>query len=220
MQINKRSNFLAIKEKYAKLKEKPRLTESSLFLVQPMVDTKSVYTFDPLENSNQLPEELRLNINDEFIAVAFGVYLYGKVADAAAASSTSQLLTHMPYEQLAVTESLKAGNLFAGALSISVNNIKYVEKLDLRRNNMAGEAALTIYGNTSFDFHKDGMIELQPMVTLSGAKRNEITISLPDSLKAFSFNVIGTTQTMTYTIDKIAIRMFGLNGMNAAKFQS
>lgn len=220
MELNKRSNFLAVKDKYAKLKEKPRLTESSLFMVQAIQANKSSYTFDPQENATAGPDEIRLNINDEFIATAFGIYLYGKVQDEANVSSTPQILTHMPFEQLAAGQSLKAGNLFAGSLSISVNNIKYIEKLDIRRNNMAGEAAFTIYGNTSFDFKKDGMIELQPMVTLSGAKRNEITITLPDSLASFTYDVIGTTQTMTYTIDKIAIRFFGLNGMNAAKFQS
>ena len=218
--LQKRSNFLAIIQKYANLKEKPRLTESTLFMVQDISPNKSVYSFDPLENASQRADELRLNINDEFIVTHLGVYLYGKVQDQANASNTSQLLTKLPIELLAVGQSMKAGNLWGGALSIAVNNVKFVEKLDLRRTNKAGQGFLTLDSNTSFDYEMDGMIETQPMVTLSGAKKNEINISLPDSLASFVFDSIQTTQTFTYTIDKVALRMYGLNAQNGAKFQA
>ena len=218
----KRQNFEIIKKGYnaqAKGGLNPRLTESTLFLWQSISANKSQYVFDPLENASQAADELRLNINDEFTVTQFGVFLYGKVQDQANASDTKQLLTEMPFELLAAGQSLKAANLWAGAADILVNNIKYVEKYDLRKHNMAGFGRLTTNGNTAFDFSKDGMDELAPMVTLSGAKKNQININLPDSLASFTFNVVGATQTMTYTIDKIAVVMRGLNAQNAAKFQ-
>ena len=217
----KRNNFDIIKKGYAAQPKSlsPRLTEGTLFLVQSISANKSQYVFDPLENASQRADELRLNINDEFTITQFGVFLYGTVQDQANASTTSQLLTEIPFELLAVGQSLKAGNLFAGAVDILVNNIKYVEKYDIRKCNMAQFGRLTTQGNTGFNFATDGMDDLAPMVTLSGAKKNQINVNLPDSMASFTFDVVGATQTMTYTIDKIAVLMRGLNAQNAAKFQ-
>lgn len=219
--LQARKNFEVIAKKYANLKEKPRLTESTLLLLATIQTDKSVYTFDPLENAaQQNADEIRLNINDEFIATHVGVYLFGTLEDAAAASTTKVMITKFPNEYLAAGQSLKANNLYRGQLAVSVNNVKYVEKYDLRRFNKAGQGYLTTESLSSFDMAEDGMQAIQPMFTLSGAKKNEIQIAVPEALAGFEFPINGATQNMKVTIDKIALRLFGLNAQNGAKFQS
>jgi len=222
--MDERRNYKAVYQNYlsrvkGKAGDVPRLTQSTIFLVQAINTTKSSYTFDPLEFAGQAADELRLNLNDEFTATDFGVYLKGTVTDAAAASTTSVLLTANQFELLAAGQSLKSGNLFAGAMSLDINNVKFIEKFDLRRNNMVRQGRFTEASNTNYDFNQDGMVALAPMVTLSGAKKNTVTLSLPEALAPFTFGFVGATQTMTYTIDSIALRFFGLNAQNAAKFQ-
>lgn len=216
----KRTDFAIISKKYGAMKQNPRLTEATLFLHQAISANKSSYTFDPLENAQQAADESRLNINDEFVITDIGVFLYGKVETADVTPiETKALLTALPMELIAPATSIKAGNIWGGILSIDVNNIKYVEKYDTRKFNKAEAGRFNVYGNTGFDFAKDIVEPLNPMVTLSGAKKNQITLSLPDSLQSFTYQVVGVGQTMTYTIDRVALIMRGLNAQNAAKFQ-
>lgn len=223
--FNSRAIYNDIARKYAAqaLKSKsaaPILTQSTLMLIQPINVNKSSYNFDPLEFAQQTPEELRLNINDEFTAYAVGVYFKGYVRDAADASRAPILLTADAFEQLAVGQSLKANNLWAGSLEFDVNNKKYIDKLDLYRCNSVRQGRFTEASNTNYDYAEDGMIELSPNISLSGARKNNINIVLPDSLAPFTFAFTGKTQDMTYVIDSIALRFFGLNAQNAAKFQN
>ena len=75
-----RLNYSVIFNRYKKLgKGNVRLTQSALFLTKPIQSTQSAYTFDVLETQTGTlqPDEIRLNLNDEFIIASMGLYLVG-----------------------------------------------------------------------------------------------------------------------------------------------
>jgi len=232
----KRINLSLIKSKYDKIgKSNVRLTQSSLFITKDIDPTKSNYDFDVLENQTQTlqPDEIRLNINDEFIVTHLGVYLYGTwtIGDAPRLpfSTGNQLLTYAPLEL--DSESISVKNLYSGQLKIAVNNIVYLEKWDTRKhekvtrtqftsevNSVNGVAPATMPSNC---FEDDAMIAFEPMLTLSGAKKNDISIRLPQSISPASVIFVDQQgRSVTCNITKIALRMYGLNAQNGAKFQN
>lgn len=233
----KRVNFSLIKAKYDKIgKSNVRLTQSSLFLTKDIDPTKSNYEFDVLENQTQTlqPDEIRLNINDEFIVTHLGVYLYGtwqtqEIGPQPVNFVTgNQLLTYAPLELDSTSISVK--NLYSGQLKIAVNNIVYLEKWDTRKhekitrtqftsevNTVNGVATATMPSNC---FEDDAMIPFEPMLTLSGAKKNDVSIRLPQSISPASVTFVDQQgNRVICNITKIALRMYGLNAQNGAKFQ-
>lgn len=228
MNQGKRVNYELIRNKYrANGKGNVRLTQSSLFLTKDIDATKSNYSFDVLENQTQTiaPDEIRLNINDEFILTHLGVYLYG-TWDVGQQKQGFQLLSYSPVELS--DDALKTKNLYAGQLKIAVNNIVYLEKWDTRKhekvtrtqfaNQLAGTNNATMPSN---DFYDDSMIALSPMITLSGSKKNAIEIQLPFAISPANLTwTNGAGTNVAVNITRIAVRMYGLNAQNGAKFQS
>ena len=79
-----RIDFNIIKRAYkARGVENVRLTQSSLLLIQTINPNSTTINFDVLDSqvANLLPQEIRLNINDEFIVNEVGVYLYGNIGE-------------------------------------------------------------------------------------------------------------------------------------------
>ena len=231
MAIGKRANFDLIYSKYKAMgKGNVRLTQSSLFLTKDIDPTKSTYDFDVLENQTQTlqPDEIRLNINDEHIIQSLGVYLYGTytyVTEAGTTELGKQLFSYVPYE-LGVLDSeipIRLKNLYAGTLKIAVNNIVYLEKWDTRRSEKITRTQFSDLGDVSTspsnDFSLDGMVKFEPLIVLSGAKKNDITIRLPQAIQGGSFSWRTDNGTILVTINKIAVRTFGLLAQNAAAFQ-
>jgi hypothetical protein len=237
MAIGKRANFDLIYSKYKAMgKGNVRLTQSSLFLTKDIDSTKSTYDFDVLENQTQTlqPDEIRLNINDEHIIQSLGVFLYGtytKETEAGVVELGKQLFSYVPYELGYTTKTTEAPirlkNLYAGTLKIAVNNIVYLEKWDTRRSEKVTRTQFTnhnagIYDATSAsnDFSIDGMVKFEPLIVLSGAKKNDITIRLPQAIQGGRFEWTNDAdEVCVITIDKIAVRTFGLLAQNAAAFQ-
>lgn len=228
----KRINFSLIKAKYDKIgKQNVRLTQSSLFITKDIDPTKSNYEFDVLENQTQTlqPDEIRLNINDEFIVTHLGVYLYGTWEASnglVKIGSGNQLLTAAPLNLDGNT--IVSKNLYSGQLKIAVNNIVYLEKWDTRKHELvtrtqfssqlAGTNVATMANN---NFEDDAMVTFEPMLTLSGAKKNDISIRLPQSIAPSVATWLDQKgNTITVNITKIALRMYGLNAQNGAKFQN
>jgi hypothetical protein len=227
-----RLNYGVIATKYRALgKGNVRLTQSSLFLRKPIDATKTVYNFDVLENQTQTlqADEIRLNINDEFITTQMGLYLTGKVTkEDGTLVGGVRLFTNVLEQQ----NIFQAGNLlpfYDGDIKIAVNNIVYLEKWDTRkhynstRTQIGSSSAATTIVNASWDsnaFAKDGMYAVEPMLTLSGAKKNDITLRLPSAISNGTFTYIDNARNpVTITIDGIALLLRGLNAQNAASFQ-
>ena len=237
MAVGKRANFDLIQAKYkANGKGNVRLTQSSLFLTKDIDPTKTVYDFDVLENQTQTlqPDEIRLNINDEHIISSFGVYLYGtysKVVEGVSVELGKQLFTYVPYELGYKTKDtgvpIRLKNLYAGTMKIAVNNIVYLEKWDTRRSEKITRTQFTNHDagisdstSPSNDFSMDGMVKFEPLIVLSGAKKNDVTIRVPQAIQGGVFEWTNDLdETILVTINKIAIRTYGLLAQNAAAFQ-
>ena len=230
-----RQNFTKIKGAYTKLgKGNVRLTQSNLFLVQTISPTKTTYTFPVLETETTgiLADEIRLNINDEFITTHVGIYLRGQVTDEAGVT-TPILHTYAPVQL--DSNFIVANDLYNGFMRIAVNNINYVDKWGIKKHEyrsvspqfqqgsiLVGGVA-TLQGTSTMPtarFEADGVYDCSPMVTLSGAKKNEVTIVLPRAISqctgAWNSN---QGEAIEVSITSIAINLFGYLAQNGAKFQ-
>lgn len=232
-----RFDFANIKKKYTKNgKGNVRLTQSTLFFMQKIDGTKSAYNFPVLENDNSNggvnPNEIRLNQNDEFIMTSMGFYLvaqkYTGGGDVPVVLVGGQkLLTYAPVEQDATTDSLTP--LYDGFVRIGVNNIVFVDKWATRKCEKVqrtewNNQQVTALNNAtipSFEADNDGLIVMAPTVTLSGAKKNEISLILPDAMNPATFTFKGNDGVVqNWRVDYIALRTEGLLAQNAANFQT
>ena len=95
-----RINYANIMAKYKTIgKGAVRLTQSSLYLTKPIVSTQTTYTFDILETqtATQQADEIRLNLNDEFICSTLGLYLEGDLQNPGN-TGIKRLFTYAPME--------------------------------------------------------------------------------------------------------------------------
>ena len=227
-----RVNFKTILDRYKAVgKSNVRLTQSSLFLTKPIDATKSAYQFDVLETqtSTLLADEIRLNLNDDFIITHMGLYLQAELSAPSEAipAGVHQLFTYAPRETNGVAGG-KLQNVYGGQLQISVNNIVFLDKWDTRKhefiprtqmssNNGLGTSFATLPSN---DFSKNAMYPIEPLLTLSGAKKNDIRLSLPTAITAGIFTYTDDAGVLiTATISRIGLLLRGLNAQNASSFQ-
>jgi len=228
-----RVNFNTIFARYKRVgKANVRLTQSTLFLTKPINPNSTSYRFDVLETETGTlqPDELRLNLNDEFICATMGLYLVAtaRTADGVAPKSATKLFTYTPGE-LDNTSAIGLQNFYAGQLSISVNNIVYLEKWDSRKHEFVPR---TQYSNlvaapgaqasqASVDFSRNSMFPVEPLITLSGAKKSTVVFNLPSALTSGVFSFTDDKGAVTtYTIDRVGLLIRGLNAQNGAVFQS
>jgi len=227
-----RINFKTILNKYSNVgKGNVRLTQSTLILSKPISANTTVYNFDVLESQTQTlqGDEIRLNLNDEFIIAELGFYLQASILDALGADTGAKmLLTYAPFEQNSV-EASKINNFWNGAFQIAVNNIVYLDKYDVRKSNyvsrtqFANFIALSGTPSTipSVEFSQNGMNSTEPMLTLSGAKKNNLTLTLPTAISLSAIRVLDN-QGVQYTVsvDRVVCIARGLNAQNGASFQN
>ena len=227
-----RVNFQTIFNRYKRVgKANVRLTQSSLILSQPINATKTVYNFDVLETqtANLTPDQIRLNLNDEFIIATMGIYLQASLKNEEGLDTgVKKLFTYAPME-LDQVSMRKVQNLYNGQLSIAVNNIVYLEKWDTAKHE---NVSRTQYANLvaapgaqatqpSNNYSKDAMFPVEPLITLSGAKKNNLSLSLSQAIAPTGFTFTDDKGiASTYSIDRIVWVMRGLNAQNGAVFQS
>lgn len=232
-----RNDFNLIKSKYNKIgKSAVRLTQSSLFLTKLIDATKSTYDFDVLENQTATlqNDEIRLNINDEFVVTHMGLFLYGTWnLKGSTTVKGRQVLTYAPIELDSNAALVK--DLYAGTLKVSVNNIVYMEKFDTKKCELVPVTQFSnwqplIAGNSNTGFPSTqpagnietaAMIKISPMLTLSGAKKNDITLRLPNSITGGSYEWTNNkNEIIQVNINAVALRLYGLNAQNGARFQN
>lgn len=226
-----RINFKTILEKYSKIgKGNVRLTQSTLFLTRPISPTSTVYNFDVLESQTQTlqADEIRLNLNDEFIITQLGFYLQASVKIGDVDTGAKVLLSYAPFEQNS-TEAGKINNFYNGAFQIAVNNIIYLDKYDVKksmfvpRTQFANFNAVSGQPSTipSVDFSMNGMFGTEPLLTLSGAKKNNLTLTIPTAISLANFRVTDNNGVQyTLEVNRVVCLARGLNAQNGASFQS
>ena len=227
-----RINYQTIIAKYKALgKGNVRLTQSSLFLTKDINSQVTTYNFDVLETQTQTlqPDEIRLNINDEFIITTLGMYLVAETtytnAETGIVKKGTKLLTYAPFENKGTVVGLQ--NFYAGALQISVNNIVYLDKYDVRKHEFLPRTQFANFITPnqatlpSNDYSKNAMFPMEPLLTLSGAKKNNITLTIPESISAQSWELICDNGDKILTdVTRVGILMRGLNAQNGSVFQS
>jgi len=230
-----RVNFAKILSKYRETgKGNVRLTPSTLYLSKAISASQTVYNFDVLEtqNSTLQANEIRLNLNDEFIITSLGVYIEATLIDVTnSVTYGSRLLTYAPFELKSTMAGINA--LWNGALQISVNNVVFLDKFDTGKCQRipttqfgpftAATAAIPSVNSiqASNSYEQDGMIDIEPMLTLSGAKKNNITLSLPSALAAVAaVSMVTDSGTVSLTPSRIVVVCRGLNAQNGASFQN
>ncbi len=227
-----RINYATIIAKYQKVnKGNVRLTQSSLFLSKPISATTTVYNFDVLESQTQTlqGDEIRLNLNDEYVVTQIGFYLQASILDAMKQPTGAKiLLTYAPFEQNSV-EASKVNNFYNGAFQISVNNIVYLDKYDTMKSKyipqtqFANYIALTGTPSTQpmMNLASDGLYNTEPLLTLSGAKKNALTLTLPSAISPAAFEITDNKGVnYTVSVDRVVARFEGLNAQNGASFQN
>lgn len=223
-----RLNYANIISKYRNIgKGAVRLTQSSLYLSKPIVATQTTYNFDILETqtATQQADEIRLNLNDEFIVTTMGLYLEADFFNPGA-TGIKRLFTYAPVELNGSNSSVE--NFYNGTFQISVNNIVFLDKWDTRKHEYIPQTqfqnfvAGTSPATTSMQqMSKAGMFPVEPTITLSGAKKNQLTLQLPTAINSTTVTFTDdSTGSVNYRINRVSVLLRGLNAQNGATFQS
>lgn len=233
--MNKRQNYSILKAKYDKInKGNARITQSSLFLTKPINQNVTSYTFDVLETQTQSlqNDEIRLNLNDEFNITEIGLYLCGYIGDNTSDSfnPNTKLFTYAPFH-LSLADATKLQSFYAGTFKIAINNIVFMEKWDTAKHECVTRTQINSYAvgvdatpvmavENSQNLSRDGIYPLANIITLSGAKKNDLTINLPNAIKPATFTYTDSNNVRsTFTIDRVACLLRGFNSQNSASFQ-
>lgn len=225
-----RASYQLIIEKYkARGKGNVRLTQSSIILSQKIDVNTKTYVFPILQSDNQTPaeaEEIRLNLNDEFVSYEVGYYVnYKLIVEGANNYAANNYLTFAPVGMGSTNAVLNAA--WDSRMTIDINGIKRLENWDMLKHKFTPRTQFQDFTLgypyatfPSIDMSKDGTQSMQPMITFTGAKKNEITLSLNDNIKLLpSFNQSIKGGEVTYTAYSLVLLFRGMLGQNAAKFQ-
>lgn len=221
-----RQDFTIVKKKYDAIgKGAVRVSQSTLILIKDINPNTTNYVFDILESQNQgvKPEEIRLNLNDEFVCTEIGYYLGGLIISEK--SGPAQYYFTSPPLELA-TDYVGLQNAYNGNLRVAVNNVVFIERWDLfkhhKKANEQFSPFITPMGSriAQFDSAKDGMFDCSPMITFSGAKKNELNTFLTSALNTASSDIIvDDGLKLTLKINQVALILRGFLAQNGAKFQ-
>jgi len=228
MKFAPRQSYNKMRRKYKKIgKGNVRLTQSTLFLIQPILATKAVYKFLILESDTPvLTPEIRLNQNDEFIANEVAYYVLGDTLDDGGLVVGTQHHSYAPTELSSTFAQLTGA--WRGRLQILVNKISRLENWDMKKHNFIPrtqwqnfEAAVKDSRQPSNNFEDDGATPMQPMLTLSGSKKNDVIVSLDAAIAPTSTGawMPDDAATLTITATQLALYFRGMLAQNAAKFQ-
>ena len=208
----------------------PRVTESDLVLLFPLTGAgTNLLQFNILDNQPPIqPEEIRLNQNDEFTVCEVGIFLYG-TSTAAGGAVSRKIWTYAPTELSGTFNAID--DFWLGVFSVQINKVTWVENWFVDKHRVINETVTQNYGTATTgaqaamwahrDGHETGIIEMTPTVTMSGAKKYTINITLPYAIAAVNgTNFQDQTATAnTFNISQSMILFRGFNAQNAADFQ-
>lgn len=235
-----RNSYKVILAKYQNVnKGNCRLTQSSLLLIRDINASANSYTFPILttDGVNTIqPEEIRLNQNDEFISYDISFYL---LADVTQGESPNDLWSkyYLPYAPIELDRSFaELSRIWDSYLEIDVNKISRLAKWDMKKHNFipftqfkSVSTGLPYATQPNLNYSDDGTFPMQPMLTLSGAKKNDIILTLQNGAiptgKFGNFTVPDHTaeagsSNLTITVNRLALFFRGMLAQNASSFQS
>ena len=228
-----RNKFQQVQRKLkAEGQGKKRLSQSTLQLIQPIRANISTYSFPILVNeaNNGIQpqnDEVRLNLNDEFVATSMGVFLVAKVFTGVSptVNDPNVFLTSPPIQNDSL--QIPALNLYDGNIEISRNNIVYITNWDVRKHQYIAQSQLGNFVSPTQaqqDQQRsliDGFVSLQPSITFSGATKTNIVLNLINAIPVLPIYSIVDNQgaTINYQITRLGVFFRGLLAQNTSKFQ-
>jgi hypothetical protein len=212
----------AVRALFNRLPKRPgTITTQSYLRLEKKITTQSAVTFDVLNNQgSQTVTEKRLAITDAFQISAISLLFY--THDRTSAGSLEKSTLQSWPNSNVFTGAGEAASLQAfynGFLSIRVNSTVFLDSLDLYRFYRAGVAQSgvettttpSVYLANSWDGGDWSFYSMTPSIELSGATKNEITVTLPSNV-----TVTPAANHDTYCV----CYMRGFLQQNAAQFNS
>jgi len=236
MKFAQRRSFNKIKTDYKKMRRKARkdgirmgkvrLTQSTLILIQAISASQTTYKFLTLEsNTPVLPAEVRLNQNDEFIIYELGYYVLGDIINAGGVAVGTHHHSYAPMELDGSFAQLTGA--WRGTLQMIINKISYMENWDIKKHNCITRTQFVNFSpvggamQPSTEFEDNGTLPMQPMITLSGAKKNDVVITLDSAITPASAGAwtVDDGDVLTISATQLALYFRGMLAQNASKFQ-
>ena len=175
------------------------LSQSYLRFEVNLSTAQTQYTFDTLVNENLNPNFItqnKLNLQDSFLIGRIGFF----VGIAASANTTETVVPLYTYNDAHAFTTTGAATsletLYNGSMSFTVNQRTIVTSWDLYKHKVAPitqsgyqpyTGATTIYANSN-NYGHDGYYPVEPNLILIGSKKNQITVTLDQSLTAIQAN--------------------------------
>lgn len=175
------------------LKKHPGVIDTQSYLrLEKQLGTQSSITFDVLNNQGaQTVNEKRLAITDSFVITSLSILFYTYDTTVANSQEKTALQTFPDANVFAgAGEADSLQGIYNGFLSVRVNSVVYIDSLDIYRFYRVGVAQQGVettttpssYLRSQWSNGDYGFYGLTPTIELSGATKNEITITLPSNI--------------------------------------
>ena len=202
------------------LKKRPGVvtTQSYLRLEQPL-GTQGNIQFEVLINQGQqTANERRLAITDAFTVTSLSVVIYKKASGGnISAAKLDTFPNPLTYVGAGEANALQA--IYNGYLTVRVNSVIYIDSLDIYRFYRAGVAQRGVETTTTPSVYLASewskgdypFYSLTPGIRLSGATKNDLNITLPESVA-----MAGTAGSTNYAV----LYLRGFLEQNGAQFNA
>jgi len=202
------------------IKKRPGVVTTQSYLrLEQVLGTQGNVNFDVLLNQGQAnANEKRLAITDSFTVTSMAVMIYKQAA--AGKISAAQLDTFPnPLIYAGANEASALQALYNGYLTVRVNSTIFIDSFDVYRFYRVGVAQQgvettttpSVYVANSFDRGDYPFYSLTPGIRLSGATKNDLSLTLPESVA-----MAGTAGTT----NRVVLYLRGFLEQNGAQFQT
>jgi hypothetical protein len=199
-------------------KRKGVVTTQSYLRLEQTLGTSGNINFQVLINDGQANfNERRLAITDAFTVTSLAVMIY-KQASGGNISAGVLDTNPNPLVYTGAGEAAALQALYNGYLSVRVNSVVYIDSLDVYRFYRVGTAQKavqttvtpSVYTASAYERGDYPFYSLTPGIRLSGATKNELSLTLPESVA-----MAGTGGT----VNRVVCYLRGFLEQNGAQFQ-
>lgn len=173
------------------LKKRPGVVTTQSYLrLEQTLGTSGQINFQVLINDGAAnANERRLALTDAFTVTSLSVLIYKQASGGAISAGTLDTFPNpLTYSNAGEAAALQA--IYNGYLSVRVNSVVYIDSLDVYRFYRAGTAqkgvetttSPSVYVANEYDRGDYPFYSLTPGIRLSGATKNEISLTLPESV--------------------------------------
>ena len=187
--------FKKLREQYRRIgKSDVMLTQSNLVLVQDLLPGATTYTFEILNNEGQPKSwEVRLSQNDAYHLTSLQMF----ISDTGASPDDPEvdLLTY-PNQVTLGAAFADWRNIYRGVFDFTINNVKVIQDLSSIGFEYVPQTQGIVAGAGNAVDQKrmmsDCKFNFAPTINLSGAKKNQIQLTLPGAVTGAPANQVIT----------------------------